>query len=113
MVLDGGCSRARGDLLHHAITQSDNTANDFLLWKSGGPEAVRAYLDRMKIEGIRFGPGERLLQCAIAGLDWKSSYSIGNAFFAARRAVPERSEERRVGKESVSTCRCRWSTSHY
>src|SRR3546814_3151447 len=44
----------------------------------------------MKIEGIRFGPGERLLQCAIAGLDWKSSYSIGNAFFAARRAVPER-----------------------
>src|SRR3546814_14742279 len=24
-----------------------------------------------------------------------------------------RSEERRVGKESVSTCRSRWSTSHY
>src|SRR3546814_14883648 len=24
----------------------------------------------------------------------------------------ERSEERRVGKECVSTCRCRWSTDH-
>src|SRR3546814_13829121 len=90
MVLNGGFSTTLGDLLHRAITQSDNTANDFLLWKSGGPEDVRAYLDRMKIEGIRFGPGARLLQCAIAGFDWKSSYSIGHALFAARPAVPER-----------------------
>src|SRR3546814_19035210 len=28
------------------------------------------------------------------------------------RALAERSEERRVGKECVSTCRSRWSTSH-
>src|SRR3546814_18064329 len=28
-------------------------------------------------------------------------------------AVPPRSEERRVGKEGVSTCRSRWSPSHY
>lgn len=89
MVLSGGFSTTLGDLLHRAITQSDNTANDFLLWKAGGPEAVRAYLDRKGIEGIRFGPGERLLQSKIAGLDWKSAYSIGGAFFAARRAVPE------------------------
>src|SRR3546814_12981004 len=29
-----------------------------------------------------------------------------------RGLVPERSEERRVGKECVSTCRSRWSTYH-
>src|SRR3546814_19988030 len=28
-------------------------------------------------------------------------------------ASPERSEERRVGKECVSTCRSRWSPYHY
>src|SRR3546814_19051068 len=32
---------------------------------------------------------------------------------AKHRASGFRSEERRVGKESVSTCRSRWSTSHY
>src|SRR3546814_18853245 len=31
---------------------------------------------------------------------------------ANRDAVPIRSEERRVGKECVSTCRSRWSPSH-
>src|SRR3546814_14121778 len=29
------------------------------------------------------------------------------------RSLPARSEERRVGKESVSTCRSRWSPYHY
>ncbi|WP_207789982.1 class A beta-lactamase [Sphingosinicella humi] len=89
MVLSGGYTTTPNDLLHRAIQQSDNTANDFLLWRAGGPEAVRAYLDRMNIEGIRFGPGERALQSKIAGLEWKSSYSIGNNFYAARNAVPD------------------------
>src|SRR3546814_21031305 len=34
--------------------------------------------------------------------------SVGNAM-----DVAERSEERRVGKECVSTCRSRWSPNHY
>jgi beta-lactamase class A len=89
MVLGGGFETTLGDLLHRAITQSDNTANDFLLWQAGGPDAVRAYLDSKGIEGIRFGPGERLLQSKIAGMDWQASYSIGGNFFAARRTVPD------------------------
>src|SRR3546814_18375403 len=32
---------------------------------------------------------------------------------ARSRALPVRSEERRVGKECVSTCRSRWSPYHY
>src|SRR3546814_4419844 len=31
---------------------------------------------------------------------------------AGPQAVPDRSEERRVGKECVSTCRSRWSPYH-
>src|SRR3546814_15042365 len=32
--------------------------------------------------------------------------------YAINTYVQERSEERRVGKECVSACRCRWSPSH-
>src|SRR3546814_14311443 len=41
---------------------------------------------------------------------------IGRAraiFAAQRQALKDRSEERRVGKECVSTCRSRWSPDHY
>ncbi len=85
---DAGFTTTLSDLMHRAITQSDNTANDFLLWRSGGPEAVRAFLRAKGISGIRFGPGERLMQSEVAGLQWKQSYSIGSAFYAARSAVP-------------------------
>ena len=37
---------------------------------------------------IRFGPGERLLQSGIAGLDWRQEYSLGTRFYAARDMVP-------------------------
>src|SRR3546814_19628160 len=35
-----------------------------------------------------------------------------NAIIGATKIAPERSEERRVGKECVSTCRSRWSPYH-
>src|SRR3546814_13536685 len=39
---------------------------------------------------------------------------LGRAdFVVALMASAMRSEERRVGKECVSTCRCRWSPFHY
>src|SRR3546814_13888770 len=37
----------------------------------------------------------------------------GIALAIGKTAYPLRSEERRVGKECVSTCRSRWSTYHY
>ena len=77
-----------GELVFRAITQSDNTANDFVLRRAGGPEAVRAMLARFDLDGIRFGPGERLMQSQIAGLQWQPSYSVGRAFYAARSSVP-------------------------
>jgi beta-lactamase class A len=75
-------------LMTRALQQSDNTCNDAVLWRAGGPEAVRAFLRDKGISGIRFGPGERMLQSEIAGIEWKQSYAYGGGFYAARNAVP-------------------------
>ena len=66
-----GYTTTLGELMFRAITQSDNTANDTVLRRAGGPEAVRAMLAGHRIQGIRFGPGERLMQSQIAGLQWQ------------------------------------------
>ena len=84
----GGYSTTLDSLIYRAITQSDNTCNDFVLWKAGGPGAVRDFLRSRGIEGIRFGPGERLLQSQIAGIEWKQSYAYNGGFYKARAAVP-------------------------
>jgi beta-lactamase class A len=77
-----------GALMFRALTQSDNTCNDIVLRHAGGPTAVRAMLSRSGLEGVRFGPGERLLQAGIAGMNWNNAFSVGRGFEAARGAVP-------------------------
>jgi beta-lactamase class A len=84
----GGYTTTLGDLMVKAITTSDNTANDKLMRAVGGPEAVRAMIREKRIGSVRFYNGERALQSRIAGLLWSPSYSIGNAFFEARDALP-------------------------
>ena len=54
----------------------------------GGPDAVRAMIGRKGLGAIRFFNGERSLQSKIAGLTWSQSYSIGDAFYKARSALP-------------------------
>src|SRR3546814_3908904 len=44
------------------------------------------------------------------GVDLTGQYAAWNYFQSVD--TPERSEERRVGKECVSTCRSRWSPYH-
>jgi beta-lactamase class A len=88
LVKGDGYKTTIGELLQRALTQSDNTANDRLLQRVGGPTVVRDFLARKAIADIRFGPGERLLQSGTAGLTWKPEYSRGNAFYAARNRVP-------------------------
>jgi beta-lactamase class A len=77
-----------GSLLFDAITESDNTANDKLMHAVGGPKAVRAMIARKGLGAIRFYNGERALQSRTAGLVWKQSYSLGDAFTQARSALP-------------------------
>ncbi len=89
-----GYSTTIRDLMHRAITRSDNTANDFVLWQAGGPEAVRAFLARNNIKDVRFGPGERLLQSGIGGVTWNQAMSSRGAFEAARNQVPAATRRR-------------------
>lgn len=87
-VLGGGHTTTLGSLLFTAITQSDNTANDKLMRSIGGPDAVRDMIASKNLGAIRFYDGERALQSKIAGLIWSQSYSIGDAFYKARAALP-------------------------
>ncbi|HET9335368.1 MAG TPA: serine hydrolase [Sphingomicrobium sp.] len=85
---NGGHTTTLGALLFTAITESDNTANDKLMRSVGGPQAVRDVIDAKNLGSIRFYEGERALQSRIAGLIWSQSYSIGDAFYKARGALP-------------------------
>ncbi len=87
-ILGGGATTTLGALLFTAITDSDNTANDKLMRSIGGPQAVRDTITRKGLGAIRFYEGERSLQSKIAGLTWSQSYSIGDAFYKARSALP-------------------------
>jgi len=85
---NGGHTTTLGSLLFTAITESDNTANDKLMRSVGGPQAVRDMITAKNLGSIRFYDGERALQSKIAGLIWSQSYSIGDAFYKARGALP-------------------------
>src|SRR6476661_3186720 len=85
----GAYTTTLDDLMFKAITTSDNTCNDKLMRSVGGPDAVRAMIAAKHLGAIRFYNGERALQSKIAGLIWSPSYSIGNAFYDARDALPK------------------------
>jgi beta-lactamase class A len=85
----GSYTTTLDDLMFKAITTSDNTCNDKLMRSVGGPSAVRDMIARKGLGAIRFYNGERALQSKIAGLIWSPSYSIGNAFYDARDALPK------------------------
>jgi len=84
----GAYTTTLDDLMFKAITTSDNTANDKLMRSVGGAEAVRAMITKKGLGKVRFYNGERALQSKIAGLIWTPSFSIGNAFYQARDALP-------------------------
>ena len=88
VIAGGSYTTTLERLLVDAITKSDNTANDKLMRSVGGPSAVRAMIAAKGLGHIRFYEGERALQSKIAGLTWSQSYSIGDAFYRARNALP-------------------------
>ena len=49
---------------------------------------MRAFIAKHGLGAIRFGPGERLLQSGIAGLQWSQEYATGRRFYEARSALP-------------------------
>jgi beta-lactamase class A len=85
---EGAVVKSVYTLLEKALASSDNTANDSLLQHAGGPEAVRKFIAKNDLGKIRFGPGERLLQSGIAGMEWKQNLSYRRTFYAARAKIP-------------------------
>jgi beta-lactamase class A len=88
LIDDDGYQTTISDLFNRAMTESDNTANDALLRRVGGPAAIRSFIASNRLGNIRFGPGERLFQSAIAGVTWRQEYAYGRAFEQARAKVP-------------------------
>ena len=88
VLKQGSLTMPAETLMADALSLSDNMANDKLLWRVGGPDHVRAVLAQRGISGIRFGPGERLLQSHIAGLAWTPDLATGNRFAEARAKLP-------------------------
>ncbi|MXP09703.1 class A beta-lactamase [Pseudoblastomonas halimionae] len=89
VLASGSVTTEYRDLMQRALTRSDNTANDIILRRVGGPDAVQATLNRLGLSSIRFGTDERTKQSATAGLQWRPSYSLGRAFYDARDQVPD------------------------
>jgi len=87
VIANGPQTETVYNLLELAVTKSDNTANDKLMWIAGGPDAVNQTLRAKGITNVRFGPGERELQSGVAGFAWRQSYGPGNNWFNARRKV--------------------------
>lgn len=85
-------------LLAGEIQQSDNAANDALIRKVGGPWAVQVAIVGKSLGDIRFGPGEREMQTAAAGLTWKPEYSFGRTFWEDRDRLPP--EQRRAALQA-------------
>lgn len=84
-------------LISDALTLSDNTANERLLRRVGGPAQIDRTLARKGLSGIRFGPGEKALQSGIAGIRWQDSLSVGRNFENARAKLPMALRQKALG----------------
>lgn len=94
MVTKMGYTTDVANLMTRAMTQSDNTANDAVLRRVGGPDAIRGFLARRFIPNIRFGPGERVMQSTTSGLEWNQRMAFGRGFEVARNALPRAVREK-------------------
>ena len=88
VLANGSATESYARFMRLAMVDSDNTANDMLLKRVGGPEVVRSILAQKGLDTIRFGPGERPMQAHIAALEWDQRYSLGKTFFEVRKTVP-------------------------
>src|SRR3546814_17621641 len=83
--------------------------NSFEAWRKSQPERIAAAIDAQRCTGkgqeLAILPGERTDE-------WSAALGVANVDELSPWCLAKRSEERRVGKECVSTCRSRWSPYH-
>ncbi|OYX33238.1 MAG: hypothetical protein B7Y99_07675 [Caulobacterales bacterium 32-69-10] len=83
----GAYQTTLGDLLAMQVALSDNAANDIVMRRVGGSEAVQRTIAAKRLGAIRAGPEEKVLQPKIAALAWKPEYSFGRAFWTDRDLI--------------------------
>ncbi len=76
-----------GELIQHAVIDSDSTSVDFLIERLGGVSNVQDFLRRKRIEGIRIDRDERHLQAESMGLTWRADLADSKKFEAAVNAL--------------------------
>src|SRR3546814_15333778 len=94
----------RGVAARHADTKLQTRLTPAGLQK----RLLELYFDARTLEEEQ---GVNILFLALGVLKWIDPQNAANIRYAPLLLVP-RSEERRVGKECVSTCRSRWSPYH-
>src|SRR3546814_18275645 len=103
--------RREADLVSDTDPRSEESPEEEARPLTGEPPSPAAM--RLRAEPPRV---TRLSRKVLAGLALVASVGIGGALVYALQtrdgSRPNRSEERRVGKEWVSTCRFRWSAAH-
>jgi beta-lactamase class A len=84
------------ELLMGALTKSDNAANDILMRRVGGVDAVHGVIEDKHLGAIRVGAEQRYLQAEIAGMYWRPEYAIDWNFQHARALLPDQYREERL-----------------
>jgi beta-lactamase class A len=87
-ITDAGFQTSIRTLMHHALINSDNAANDKLMALAGGAPGVLDMIRRKSLEGVKLAEDEKHLQAHIAGLTWSPELSPYGAFDAARSRLP-------------------------
>lgn len=83
-----GVEMSLSELMRYAISESDGTASDVLMKLAGGPEAVQAFLDELKITDIVVANTEKEI-----GQEWQTQYrnwTSPEAAVALLRALHDR-----------------------
>jgi beta-lactamase class A len=87
-ITEAGFQTTVRSLMHHALINSDNAANDKLMSLAGGAPAVLDMIRRKSLDGVKLAEDEKHLQAHIAGLTWSPELSPYGAFDAARARLP-------------------------
>src|SRR3546814_11014028 len=104
------------------VCSSDLVVHFLARRREFGADAVDhlAVIAAIRAEGVEIDPAIADLAVKQAGIARANAEAPGGTIFpidiageSLGDAALDRSEERRVGKECVSTCRSRWSPYHY
>lgn len=87
-----GFTTTLDDLVSRAVAESDSAATDILFARLGGAPALREFLGRHGIDGLRVDRDERHLQTELFGLTWRAEFVEADVLQRAIDAVP--AEER-------------------